>query len=107
MCEFIVERPCCWEGECRPQTLWGPVTIRIILGTSALLPEVVTYPLAPDVPPPEHSAEEEGLGTCSSGTDEFGLSVAQPTWAPFPEMESEGWGGVGTKLSPVIHYRQG
>lgn len=37
-------------------------------------------------------AEEEGLGTHSSGTDEFGLSVAQPTCAPFSEMESEGWG---------------
>lgn len=50
------------------------------------------YPLVPDIPPPEHSAEEEGLGTRSSGTDEFGLSVAQPTCAPFSEMESEGWG---------------
>lgn len=68
-CEFIVERPCCWEGKCRPQTLWGPETIRIILGTSALLPEVVTYPLVPYSPPPEHSAEEETLGTCSSCTD--------------------------------------
>lgn len=62
------------------------------------------YPLVPDAPPPEHSAEEEGLGTCSSGTDEFGLSVAQPTWASFSEMESEGWGGVGWGPSFLLLY---